>query len=106
VPLPRVSPTIGLGRIGCGSGAGCCGWLAIALILGPADQNYHPSDHLGHEHYRADAERGGQPAQLVTVHGRASTHVKREVAMDSGQSNGLLPLPRLKVFGDELGGSG
>jgi hypothetical protein len=58
LPLSRVSPTIGLGRIGCGCGGGV-GLSAMDDILGLIDQNDHPCDHFSHEEHGAYTERSG-----------------------------------------------
>jgi hypothetical protein len=66
LPLSRVSPTIGLGRIGWGCGLGA-GLSAMNNILGLVDQGDDPCDHFGHEQDGADPERTGEPAKLPTV---------------------------------------
>jgi hypothetical protein len=82
--LSRVSPTIGLGRIGWGCGWGA-GLSAIDNILGLVDQDDDPRDHFGHEQHGADAECAGEPAKLLPIETRAVAHVERQVAVNARQ---------------------
>lgn len=99
VPPPRVSPTIGLGRIGCGCGRGG-GFVAMLGIVGLIDQGDYPSHDFGHapcsgcshlpqlavlEKDRAEAERSRKPTELPSIEISAVAHMKREVAMNRRQ---------------------
>ena len=60
LPLPRVSPTIGLGRIGCGGG-GSGGLSAMRQILGLVDQDDDPRHDFGDEQDGADPKGTREP---------------------------------------------
>jgi hypothetical protein len=82
LPPPRVSPTIGLGRIGCGGGLGT-GLFAMFLILGLVDQDDYPRNDLSDRQDRSDPEGSHEPARLVSIEPGAIAHVQGEVAVDA-----------------------
>jgi hypothetical protein len=72
-------------------------------ILRLVDQHDDPRDYFGHQQECAGAERNHQPPKLSTVQRCAAAHVKRKIAMDQRQRQGVA-ICRLEIGADDRSG--